>query len=118
MRYLYNVVLMFLIIVFLAGCSTMMNTLGDRRVAAGCQVADGLTTYYALTHGAVELNPFLSGASPGAILLIKLAFAFITWKALPPIEEATKGDKFLGTTITVLGCVPAINNLNVIKGLP
>ena len=98
----------------LSGCSI----LGDRRVAAGCQVADGITTYVALKKGAVEANPFLNGVSPGTILLIKLLFAWVIWQAFP--EEPKKGslDEWALGAVSVMGCVPAINNYNVIQKLP
>lgn len=101
------------VIVLLSGCSV----LGDRRVAAGCQIADGVTTYHALTHGAVEGNTLLAGLSPGAILLIKFAFAYAIWKAFPDYEKASSGDKFATGTITIFGCVPAANNVQVIRTL-
>lgn len=98
----------------LTGCAV----LSDRRVVAGCQVADGLTTYYALKHGAVESNSLLSGASPGAILVLKLAFAYVVWKVFDPADRKQEPvDKFAAGAISVLGCVPAANNINVIRGL-
>ena len=100
--------------VLISGCAIV----ADRRVAAGCQVADGLTTYYALTHGATELNPLFAGANPAFILLFKLALAYAVYTAFPKYEEMDKGQKFLATTVTVFGCIPAINNLNVIGELP
>src|SRR3990167_1352331 len=99
------------LLVLLSGCSI----LGDRRVAAGCQVADGVTTYITLKKGAIELNPLFASASPAAILAIKLVFAYVIWKMLPPIEKADSKDKFVGGAVSVLGCVPAINNYNVYK---
>lgn len=98
----------------LSSCSI----LGDRRVAAGCQVADGLTTYYALKHGAIESNTLISGLSPGGILLLKIAFAYIIYTAMPPVEKATNFDKFTTGAVAVMGCLPAASNLNVISKLP
>lgn len=103
------------LLILLHGCAII----SDHRVAAGCQVADGLTTWYALKHGAVEANPLLNGVSPGAILAIKLMFAYIVYKALDPKGKPQTGvNKFAGGAITVMGCVPAINNVSVIQGLP
>lgn len=104
---------MILLLVLLSGCSI----LGDKRVAAGCQVADGVTSYYALTHGATEGNSLLAGLSPGFILAIKLAFAYVIWKAFPESEKTTDSDKFALGAVSVLGCVPAANNIKVIQGL-
>lgn len=101
-------------------CGSLMGctVLGDRRVTAGCQVADGATTYYALKHGAVESNSFLSGASPGAILLIKLLFAYAIWQAFPEQPKDGSFNQWALGAVSVMGCVPAINNVNVIRGLP
>jgi len=99
-------------ILLLSGCSI----LGDRRVAAGCQVADGVTTYVALEKGAVELNPIFANASPAAILVIKLAFAYWLWTHFDrPVSDAEQ--VALGA-VTLVGCVPALNNINVIRSLP
>jgi len=108
-----NMLLGLLLIATLCGCAV----LGDRRVAAGCQVADGVTTYYALTHGATETNGLLAGLSPGAILLLKLGIAYAIYKLLPPVEEATPTDKFAIGVMTVFGCVPAGSNIIVIRKL-
>lgn len=99
--------------IFLPGCTV----LSDRRVAAGCQVVDGATTYYALTHGAVESNSVISGFSPAGILFLKLVFAYVIYKVLPDQERASSGDKFMAGAITVIGCAPVPNNLKVIRGL-
>lgn len=96
-----------------SGCAV----LSDRRVAAGCQVADGATTYYALTHGAVETNGLIAGISPAGILLFKFALAYIVYKLLPDAEHATKPDKMIAGAITLIGCVPAVHNLQVIRSL-
>ena len=106
---------MLALVLMLSGCAV----LSDRRVAAGCQIADGVTTYYALKHGAVEANGLLSGMSPGAILAIKLAFAYMVWKVFDPDERKQEPtDKFAAGAVSVLGCVPAANNIKVIRGLP
>lgn len=107
------VIRMLAIVLMLQGCAI----LGDKRVAAGCQVADGLTSAYALKHGAVEANPLLSGLSPAGILLLKFAFAYIIYKAFPAPEKTTSGDKTLIGAVTLLGCVPAVNNVSVIRGM-
>lgn len=98
-----------------SGCAV----LSDHRVAAACQVADGATTYYALKHGAVELNPLFDGLSPGFILALKLAMAYAVYKVFDPAErEQTRTDKVAAGAVTMLGCLPAASNYNVIKGLP
>lgn len=104
------------LVLLLNGCAV----LSDHRVVAGCQVADGLTTYYALTHGATEANPLLAGLGPGGILLFKVILAYALWDYFkPPEGRELDGDmKFAAGTVALLGCLPAASNLNVIKGLP
>lgn len=91
--------------------------LSDRRVAAGCQVADGATTFYALTHGATEGNALISGFSPPAILAFKLAFAYFIWKVFPPEDKMTTGEKVGAGALTIIGCAPVPGNIKVIRGL-
>ena len=94
-----------------SGCAV----LGDKRVAAGCQLADGFTTYHALNAGAVERNPLLEKASPQGILALKALVAWAIMKFLPDREHATSGDRFMIGVASVLGCAPAINNYNVYR---
>lgn len=100
------------LMLMLQGCAV----LGDRRVAAGCQVADGVTTWYALKHGAVETNGLISGLTGPQILAIKLAFAYAIYKIFPP--EPHPRDKTTLGALTLLGCVPAAHNVSVIRSLP
>lgn len=102
-----------ILLLALQGCAV----LGDKRVAAGCQVADGITTAYALKHGAVEANPLLSGVSPAGILLLKFMFAYVIYKAFADSEHTTSGDKAAIGAVTLLGCIPAAHNVKVIRGL-
>ena len=82
-------------------------------------MADGVTTYYALTHGATEANTLLSDISPAGILLLKVAFAYFVYKTFDPAKRPQSDmDKFATGTVSVIGCIPAINNVNVIRGLP
>lgn len=104
------------LVLLLNGCAV----LSDHRVVAGCQVADGLTTYYALTHGATEANVLLAGLGPGGILLFKAVLAYALWDAFKPApgQELDDDMKFAAGAWAVLGCLPAASNLNVIRGLP
>lgn len=86
-----------LLLIF-GGCAT----LADRRVAAGCQIADGVTTYAALRAGAVEANPLLASLSGSQILLLKVLLAVAIWK-LAPEPDAVQ-------VASVAGCLPAISN--------
>lgn len=99
-------------VLLLSGCSV----LGDRRVAAGCQVADGVTTAVALKKGATELNPLFANASPGVILAVKLAFAYWLWTHFD--RPTSDGEKVALGAVTLVGCVPALNNVSVIRSLP
>ncbi len=98
----------------LPGCAV----LSDRRTVAGCQVADGVTTYIALKKGAVELNSIFSNWSPQGILLFKLFLAYTVYKALPDAERATGSDKFAMGIASAVGCIPAVSNIGVINKLP
>ena len=95
----------------LSGCAV----LSDHRVAAGCQVADGVTTFYALKHGAVEMNPILASANPYWILGIKVFFAFIVYEVFKERQEPAY--KVAAGATSVMGCGAAIHNLSVIRGL-
>lgn len=97
-----------ILVLLLSGCAV----LGDRRVAAGCQVADGITTYVALKKGAVEANPILSGMSPTAILVLKLAFAYWLWTHF---DQPTETEQAALAAVAAVGCVPAVNNVRVIR---
>ena len=101
-----------MLLIWLSGCAIV----SDRRTVAGCQVADGVTTYVALKKGAVELNGLFAGLSGSQILAIKLALAWIVYKALP--EKPTDGDRFAMTIASGMGCIPALNNVSVIRGMP
>lgn len=99
-------------ILSVTGCAIV----SDRRTVAGCQVADGVTTYVALKKGAVELNGLFHSWSPAGILLFKLALAYVVYKVLP--EQPTDGERFAMTLASGMGCVPALSNINVIRGMP
>ena len=90
--------------------------ISDRRTVAGCQVADGVTTYVALKKGAVELNGLFGSLSGSQILAIKLLMAWIVYTILP--EEPTDGDRFAMTIASGMGCIPAVSNIGVIRSLP
>lgn len=95
-----------------SGCAVV----SDRRTVAGCQIADGVTTYVALKKGAVELNTLFGSLSGSQILAIKLLLAYIVYTALP--ENPTDGDRFAMTIASGMGCIPALNNVSVIRGMP
>ena len=100
------------LLLILSGCAIV----SDRRTVAGCQVADGVTTYVALKKGAVELNTLFGSLSGSQILMIKLLMAWIVYKVLP--EKPTDGDRFAMTIASGMGCIPALNNVSVIRSLP
>ena len=100
------------LLLILSGCAIV----SDRRTVAGCQVADGVTTYVALKKGAVELNTLFGSLSGSQILMIKLLMAWIVYKVLP--EKPTDGERFAMTIAAGRGCIPALNNVSVIRGMP
>ena len=99
-------------VVSVTGCAII----SDRRTVAGCQVADGVTTYVALKKGAVELNGILASWSPTQILALKLLLALLVYHVLP--EKPTDGERFAMTLASGMGCIPAISNIGVINRLP
>ena len=101
-----------MLLIATVGCAAI----SDRRTVAGCQVADGLTTYVALKKGAVELNGIFAGLSGSQILALKLALAWIVYKVLP--EKPTDGERFAMTFASGMGCIPALSNVNVIRNIP
>ena len=98
-----------LLLIATAGCSV----LADKRTVAGCQLADGYTTKRALDRGAVEANPILSGASGDSIMVLKAAFAALLLYVMPETENMDKGEKFLYSALTVIGCGAAAHNNQV-----
>ena len=101
-----------MLLIATVGCAAI----SDRRTVAGCQVADGLTTYVALKKGAVELNGIFAGLSGSQILALKLALAWIVYKVRP--EKPTDGERFAMTFASGMGCIPALSNVNVIRNIP
>lgn len=101
-----------MLLLLLSGCAIV----SDHRTVAGCQVADGVTTYAALKKGAVEVNGLFSGLSGTQILAVKLLLAWFVYKALP--EKPTDGERVAMTLASGMGCVPAVSNINVIRGMP
>lgn len=91
------------------GCAV----LADKRAVAGCQLADGYTTKRALDRGAVESNPIFGGASGEQIMAIKALFAAALLWWMPDTKDMDGFDKFLYSTLTVVGCGAAAHNNQV-----
>ena len=108
-----KILLALIVVLALNGCAV----LADKRTAAACQIADGATTYYALTHGAVEANPLLSGFSPGAILFLKLGLAYWIYTHFRDYDVSSSGEKATIGALTAIGCLPVPGNLKVIRSL-
>lgn len=90
----------------LCGCSA----LASREAAAGCQVADIVTTERAL-----RMNPNAHETNPAplpALYAIKLALAWfiMTWK------EWDQAPQVLRIAVTAVGCAPVPGNLRAAKG--
>lgn len=99
-----------LIVVMLAGCST----LASKEATVICQTADTVSTIVAIKGGAVEANPVM------AKIIAKAGFAgLIGFKVLLVYLILTYGDR-LGETglaaVNVATCAAAANNIGVISG--
>ena len=92
-----------------SGCTI----LADKRTVAGCQLADGYTTKRALDAGATEANPMLKDMSGNTIMGIKALFAALLYYVMPETKDMDKGEKFLYSALSVIGCGAAVNNVNV-----
>jgi hypothetical protein len=108
-RFIVALTVALLAVWLMPGCAV----LADRRTVAACKMADSVTTYDALNHGAVETNPFLSDAKPAAHLAIGALFAWLFMKILPEYKDMTKGERMIAGAGSVLFCGAAINNYNV-----
>lgn len=103
-KYLLLVALVIAVMVSCVGCSV----LASRDAAAGCQVADIGSTYYALHH-----NPALEEQNSlpvNLLTIVKLAFAaYIKWGDTH-WEEAPVGVRIF---VTAIGCGAAISNVRL-----
>ena len=98
-----------LVLLLLSGCSV----LADKRMVAGCQLADGYTSKRAMDRGATEANPLLNGISGSQIMGIKAIFAALLLYVMPETEDMDKGEKFLYSALSVIGCGAAAHNNQV-----
>jgi Domain of unknown function (DUF5658) len=104
-------------VVLLALCLQGCATVASYKAAAVCQIADGVTTYYGLTHGATELNGFLAGLGPGGILFLKLLLSYGLWKVAQDRGVPNPNQKAVMGAMSITGCVAAAHNLSVIRHL-
>ena len=98
-----------LVLLLLSGCTI----LADKRTVAGCQLADGYTTKRALDRGAEEANPLFNNASGEAIMAFKALFAAVLYYVMPETKDMDRGEKFLYSALTVVGCGAAMHNNQV-----
>ena len=98
-----------LLVLLLQGCAV----LADKRVAAGCQLADGITTKQALDRGAVEGNPLLGSMSGSQILTLKVFIAGLIMWAFPDYERMSDTEKVAVGALSVIGCGAAMHNSQV-----
>ena len=103
-------------LLLLKGCGAL-PVIADKHVSAGCQMADGLTTWYALKHGAVEANGLLAGFSGPQILALKVIIAIIIWKFAADPGQATQDEQAVLAAGSVVGCGASLWNLRVIQKL-
>ena len=97
------------LLLLLQGCAV----LADKRVAAGCQLADGITTKQALDRGAVEGNPLLGSMSGSQILTLKVFISGLILWAFPDYESMSDTQKVAVGALSIVGCGAAINNNKV-----
>ena len=98
-----------LLVLLLQGCAV----LADRRVAAGCQLADGVTTKQALDRGAVEGNPFFDSMSGSQIFTLKVFIASLILWAFPDYERMSDTQKVAAGALSIIGCGAAVHNNQV-----
>ena len=98
-----------LTVFLLQGCAV----LADKRVVAGCQLADGYTTKQALDRGAVEANPILGNMGGRQIMTLKAVIAALLLWVMPETKDMSNGDRFLYSALSVLGCGAAMHNNRV-----
>lgn len=101
------------IICLLSGCVSFPQDqqpfYASKEGMVACQAADVATTWWALAHGAVELNPI----GIGFILVMKAVAVVGRYKYDKEINE-----QGAGITLNVVSCLPVVNNLNVMRSLP
>ena len=103
------IVISALLIFGINGCAVI----ADKRMTAGCQLADGITTKQALDRGAVETNPFLKNMDGNQILTLKVLVAGLILWAFPSYEQMSDTQKFAAGALSVIGCGAAIHNNGV-----
>ena len=89
----------------------ILRITGGKEMAVACQLADGATTYYGLTHGAVEANPLIAWLGPWGIVALKITLAYLLWVYHEEIGTSAT------TFVNAVTCGAAVHNLSVIKGL-
>ena len=89
----------------------ILRITGGKEMAAACQLADGATTFYALTHGAVEVNPLIAWMGPWGIVALKITLAYLLWTYHDKVGDSAM------TVVNVITCGAAVSNLSVIRGL-
>jgi hypothetical protein len=98
-----------LLVLLLQGCAV----LADRRVAAGCQLADGYTTKQALDRGAIETNPLFKSMDGDQILTLKVLIAGLILWAFPDYEKMSGTQKVAAGALSIVGCGAAVHNSSV-----
>lgn len=113
LRGVWRAALYALVIALVATALNGCAVIGDKRTAAGCQLADGITTKQAMDRGATESNPFLSSASGSQILAFKALISGLIIYFGKPYEEASPTERVLMGALSIIGCGAAIHNQQV-----
>jgi membrane protein implicated in regulation of membrane protease activity len=107
----------------LCACDTLsVKALGSAELAAGCQVADALTTAAALNAGAVEVNSLMASAiktlGVTGFVALKIALAYGLYRYMK--DASKKGDQNVqvaGTIHNIVICGASIHNVRVLQQL-
>lgn len=90
--------------------------LGSKEVVAACQAADTITTVVGIeVYGAVEVNPIMAVVyntfGPIGFIASKILVTYVLLHFAPSYPTAT-------AIVNVVTCGAAVNNINVISGMP
>jgi len=102
-----------LVVLLLSGCLSIPRDqeppfYASKELFVACQAADVGTTWYALAHGAVEMNPV------GIWIALGLK-ALVSYKRYSLDKQINEEGG--GIVLNVIACTPVINNVHVIEKL-
>lgn len=108
------------LVVALSGCQSL-RAVTSAESAMACHVADGLTTAFAISKGAVEANPLMAplvGAlGPWGFFALKVAIGYWVYTKMKDVDTDPTVQGFIGVHNLII-CGAAVHNVSVIKGMP